>query len=390
MRCIRVAIGLGILTIGFANANSNAAIAAPGYVCDVSAGQAETPATSYVFPVGNPFVPPSKDTFDPNGYIITQGYKSDRRFHDKDHLGVDLATRGNATGGEVRAIGDGRVVYRQDILRSDTMGHMIRIEHMLPDETFVYSQYAHLEAGSMRVYCGDPVLAGTPIGDVGKTGTEKGHLHFEIKRVNRKDCGYFPSSICSQPTDLSEYESPIAFIENGGDGGDVFYLRFLEGNPGIAGDGITISSVGGRGDRSFELDSFVSLEGVSDGVTVSAFLPDEIPISTSSLSLQTSFRFAGKEVFECSVGTSGPEILTPEVNDKVGIATIHSQAELERLLGLVTDESECEDLTISDMRIYRFFIHHHQDEGVFLIKELDALAVGIGENVFPRANTPPP
>ncbi|MGE4096171.1 MAG: M23 family metallopeptidase [Candidatus Binatia bacterium] len=147
--------------------------------------------------------------FDPNGYIITQSFQNVA-----GHTGVDLATRNNTPGGIIRAIGAGRVVYRQEKLDPKGWGYMVRIEHRLPSGQLIYSQYAHLSADSFQVTCGDSVAAGTPIGTVGSTGhSTNPHLHFEVKVIDTNGCGYLPSSNCSGDN-FANYRSPLRFIED--------------------------------------------------------------------------------------------------------------------------------------------------------------------------------
>ena len=59
--------------------------------------------------------------------------------------------------------------------------------------------------------------------------------------------------------------------------GQVFFLSFLEGNPGIPGDGIFISPAGGN-PFFFELLTPFPLNGITDGITVSAFFPLTPPV----------------------------------------------------------------------------------------------------------------
>jgi hypothetical protein len=160
-----------------------------------------------------------------NGYIVARDFRED------DHAGVDLSN--GPPNGDVVAIGVGRVVYRQDDLRTTGFGHMVRIEHRLPDGQFVYSQYAHMKEASVTVDCGATVYPTTKIGIVGRTGKVEGktgvHLHLEIKKLNSPGCGYVPSpgDLCIGPDNMVEnYYNPLQFINSRRAGYD-FALGFI-------------------------------------------------------------------------------------------------------------------------------------------------------------------
>ncbi|HLG56869.1 MAG TPA: M23 family metallopeptidase [Vicinamibacterales bacterium] len=140
-------------------------------------------------------------------------YQISTRFREDGHTGIDVANgRG---GGEVRAIAAGRVVRKQESTDKTGWGYMVRIEHLLPSGLRIYSQYAHMEVGSLLVDEEDWVFAGQPIGEVGNTGRVSGvtglHLHFEVKIINSDGCGYLPSSLCSSDT-FANYLDPSVFL----------------------------------------------------------------------------------------------------------------------------------------------------------------------------------
>ena len=117
-------------------------------------------------------------------------------------------------GGEVRAIGAGRVVDRRE---TDTgFGSALRIEHAQVTGEVIYSIYAHMVAGSLTVNVDEWVSKGQKIGEVNSTGLSTGHhLHFSVRIPNNFGCGYVPSSIdlpeCK--SDLkSNYRDPLDFV----------------------------------------------------------------------------------------------------------------------------------------------------------------------------------
>lgn len=69
-------------------------------------------------------------------------------------------------------------------------GNALLIRHNLPTG-MVYSLYAHMVSGSLKVEYLAEVTAGQPIGRVDCTGTCIGsHLHFAVKRTTGFGCGY--------------------------------------------------------------------------------------------------------------------------------------------------------------------------------------------------------
>jgi murein DD-endopeptidase MepM/ murein hydrolase activator NlpD len=93
------------------------------------------------------------------------------------HGGIDLVGR---EGDPIMAAGAGRVVDIQPN-PSSTYGYQVVIDH----GNGVFTQYAHLQRGSITVRPGDTVEAGDPIARMGRTGnTPSGgdtHLHFEVR-----------------------------------------------------------------------------------------------------------------------------------------------------------------------------------------------------------------
>ncbi len=97
------------------------------------------------------------------------------------HQGADLAN--GRAGDTVRAAASGLVV-RAEPNASNGYGGYIVLAHRLPAGQLVYSVYAHLLLGTIRVHEGDPVPAGEPIARVGQTGrASTPHLHFEVRRA---------------------------------------------------------------------------------------------------------------------------------------------------------------------------------------------------------------
>ena len=91
------------------------------------------------------------------------------------HLGIDIA---GPTGAPVYAADSGVVVYAGVI--GGGYGNMIMIDH----GNGFHTLYAHLNA--IYVACGQSVVKGQGIGQVGSTGNSTGpHLHFEIRYLGQ-------------------------------------------------------------------------------------------------------------------------------------------------------------------------------------------------------------
>ena len=96
------------------------------------------------------------------------------------HQGVELV---NGRGGDpVRAAAHGLVVATAADGWNGGYGNFVVLAHRRPEGGLVYSVYAHLLGGSVRVSPGDLVVAGTQLGRVGRSGRATTlHLHFEVR-----------------------------------------------------------------------------------------------------------------------------------------------------------------------------------------------------------------
>ncbi len=173
------------------------------------------PATDFIYPVGAPRVAPTYDKGNANGFYISQMFNNScdpalgQGFYMQGeyfcgHTGVDLADM--QEGDPVAAVANGLVVFAG---YNSTYGEMVRIQHLLPDGSYVYSQYEHMEYGSLLVVPNQVVTIGQTIGRVGGTGFVTGaHLHFEMKSVNEDGHGY----TFGNPAFILGYYEPIQYI----------------------------------------------------------------------------------------------------------------------------------------------------------------------------------
>jgi len=172
-------------------------------------------ATDFIYPVGDPRVAPTFDKGNANGFYISQMFNNScdpslgQGFYLNGeyfcgHTGVDLSDM--QEGDTVRAVANGLVVFAG---YNSTYGVMARIQHLLPDGSYIYSQYEHMMYGSLLVAQNQIVTMGQSIGRVGSTGFVTGaHLHFEMKSVNEDGHGY----TFGNPALIVGYDDPIQYI----------------------------------------------------------------------------------------------------------------------------------------------------------------------------------
>jgi hypothetical protein len=140
----------------------------------------QTPwATTMVYPVGDPLDYQRPAPGDLAGFSLSRGVNLGRR--GDRHEGLDLANR--AQGAEVRAVAPGLVICTRTGYGSG-WGNMVVLAHRLPGGDVLFSLFAHLMPGSIRVEEGQIVALGQPLGKVGHTGHSHGpHLHLEFRSL---------------------------------------------------------------------------------------------------------------------------------------------------------------------------------------------------------------
>ncbi|MEJ8851803.1 peptidoglycan DD-metalloendopeptidase family protein [Variovorax rhizosphaerae] len=118
----------------------------------------------------SPSPPPPAPTVKP-AFIRPAAGEIVARFNGKENKGIDIA---GALGDPVLATADGRVVVVSNALRG--YGTMIIIKH---NETYI-SAYAHLDKALVKE--NQVVRQGQQIAEMGKSGTDRVKLHFEIRK----------------------------------------------------------------------------------------------------------------------------------------------------------------------------------------------------------------
>ncbi len=129
------------------------------------------------------------------------------------HSGEDWNGRGGGDsdlGDPIFAISSGRVV---DFGYYSVWGNIVLLEHALPDNTRVWSQYAHLK-DVLVTQKGQKVTRGQQIGTMGKGDKDRyiAHLHFEIRKTKLSISNWSPM-VKNRDTVLANYYNPTEFIK---------------------------------------------------------------------------------------------------------------------------------------------------------------------------------
>lgn len=192
-----------------------------------SLGMAANEATSFIYPVGRWYFPPTEQSGNGNGFHISQnfntgsvyggsstspngGWCSDTAYTSKTdceangykwvygHTGVDLAKDGGGCGDPIYATANGVVEFSGAY---PGYGYLLKIKHVLPNGRVVHSMYGHRQ--SVMMSFGNLVTKGQVVGYVGDTGSVVNgqvqhdvpcHLHFALydEDMSGDATGYVP------------------------------------------------------------------------------------------------------------------------------------------------------------------------------------------------------
>ncbi|MEH6810838.1 MAG: M23 family metallopeptidase [Hyphomonas oceanitis] len=301
-------------------------------------------AQEYVYPVGDPFARPIPGTTSSNGYQLTGAFRR------SGHTGVDLSN--GLEGGKVVSVADGYIrdkcetssSNKSDPRACNGFGNRLIIEHA----GGFSSVYGHMKHGSLTSKSvGDHVSLGEKIGEVdcsGDSRSESGsspcesnhgvgsHLHFEIKTKPVIGCGYLTSKkdckIGGEVESSNEfdfiYADPLEFIANRLKSQAAKppypYVTFVEGNPGVPGDSITILGLDLGNAAQFSLSDVSTLGRSESGFVVSAYGVGRISY------MSIVFGFTGTN---CSTGILGALTSIPSVNGATGSAVTIDRSNIE-------------------------------------------------------------
>lgn len=129
------------------------------------------------------------------------------------HPGEDWNGRGGGDtdlGDPVYAVSNGKVV---EFGHYSVWGNVILLEHALPDNSRVWSQYAHLQTILVNKV-GQKITRGQQIGTIGKGDKDRyvAHLHFEIRKKRLPINNWSPMTKDKNAV-LENYYSPSDFIK---------------------------------------------------------------------------------------------------------------------------------------------------------------------------------
>jgi hypothetical protein len=162
--------------------------------------EAWAPCGAWRMPVGDPYHLRLDRPSRPGAFFLLRGVEwvGSRASHQGADLGAGRA------GSVVRAAATGVVVRTADHGPYGGYGTHVVLAHRLPEGKLIYTVYAHLRLGSIRVKPGRMVRAGTAIARVGATGrATTPHLHFEVRRPDHPE----------ERWEFARVEDPLAFVE---------------------------------------------------------------------------------------------------------------------------------------------------------------------------------
>lgn len=165
----------------------------------------------------------------------------------------------------------------------------------------------------------------------------------------------------------------------------VQYLRLTTGNPGVPGDGVLVDGEG-RLQDTFEMEPHFSLQGVTNGITVSVFPPSDVLVQ--NFNLVVSFSVKNKPITQCGTAAGVGNRLGPTVNGVASLVGNFPQTNLNFSVNAIKSLPGCSDVTVGDLLVSSVVMF--EATNLTRVLHLDAIAIGIGENVFPTSATPAP
>jgi hypothetical protein len=168
-------------------------------------------------------------------------------------------------------------------------------------------------------------------------------------------------------------------------GGDppplVQWLTFLEGNPGIPGDEIFVSSANPP-TGWFNLQPPFSLGSVNDGITVSVFGPG-VAGNLFGVQVNVSPHDVNHPCAGHGIGLGAGSIIPSEVtnfNGVSGVAHSITRSKLQIAADTLHRYAECATVTINDLAIDSIVPHSMGEDSIIT---LDAVSIGLGLHNFP-------
>ncbi len=159
------------------------------------------------------------------------------------------------------------------------------------------------------------------------------------------------------------------------------WLSFIEGNPGLPGDGITINIAGGgRFPFWAELSQPIPLAGKTNGISTTVFT---LPASPQPTTINVIYSKIG-DFDNCSFGIANANYRRVVVNGVQGVVTYHSQQEILNAMQSLNNFRPACGVTLNNSQME---VVHAFNGGSF-ITVLDAVTAGEGPNGFPGVVVP--
>jgi hypothetical protein len=175
----------------------------------------------------------------------------------------------------------------------------------------------------------------------------------------------------------------------------ISFLTFVEGDPGVPGDGILIDANGGKFQLIFELAKPIPLRDIADGFTYTVFFPAASPqlryvqLGISNLQTTGSCRifFAARPAPSGNVILNGvPGMFTNvAVSDPTQDSTFEPR-DLNSIVAFVNKIPGCTNLTLNDLYFDHLLLEIATPPG--FLTTLDAAAIGPGPYNFPGTKVP--
>lgn len=247
------------------------------------------PSGAWRMPVGDPYQVERERPGKPGPFFLLRGVEWEGAR--ASHQGADI---GNGHAGSlVRAAAAGVVVRVADHGPYGGYGTHVVLAHRLPEGKIVYTVYAHLRLGSVRVKPGRAVQAGATLARVGATGrATTPHLHFEVRSPDHAE----------ERWEFARVEDPLAFVDErlpshrADTSGIAAYLEWAEYRalltPGARGDDVLKREQWWRmlaaGVKGPFLDVTLPAEQLCDSLVEASVLPERGADLTAGAPLQWS------------------------------------------------------------------------------------------------------
>lgn len=167
------------------------------------------------------------------------------------------------------------------------------------------------------------------------------------------------------------------------------FLRFVEGDPRVPGDGILVSASGGRFPVNFDLNAPFSLAGSTDGITVTVFPPAGLVAQH----VQLDFVKRGEPNFTLCSGGGGTSAFVRRrvrLNGVGGLTVYHPQEFLQTIVNGINQLTPSCNVTLENLEVRHLWVQPvgFPSTTTSNITTLDAAAMGNGPNAFPGTPLP--